>query len=128
MRGGTPDITMRQHSLTKKERKAIASYLHRALRKALAHTWPTVRLARSMALDETLYSSFVIERPDKTPKRRQYVQVIGPRSGERTTIPLSGVSRVSGNIRVVLDEGATRAFINFTYEMRTLPEPPSGKK
>jgi hypothetical protein len=60
MRGGTPDITMRQHSLTKKERKAIASYLHRALRKALAHTWPTVRLVRSMALDETLYSSFVI--------------------------------------------------------------------
>jgi len=27
---------------------------------------------------------------------------------------------------VVLDEGATRSFIHVTYEMRTLPEPPSG--
>ncbi|SHE91890.1 Putative transposase DNA-binding domain-containing protein [Ferrithrix thermotolerans DSM 19514] len=131
MRGGTPDITMRQHSLTKKERKAIASYLHRALRKALAHTWPTVRLVRSMALDETLYSSFVIERPGKehpgkTPKRRQYVQVIGPRPRERITIPLSGVSRVSGNIRVVLDEGSTRAFIHVAYEIQPLPGPATG--
>jgi len=126
MRGDTPDITMEQRGLVKKERQAIARYLHRHMRKALAGTWPTVRLARSMALDETLYSSFVIERPDKTPKRRQYVKVIGPRSGERITIPLAGVSRVSGNIRVVLDEGATRAFIHVTYEMRALPEPPSG--
>jgi len=126
MRGGTPDITTGQSDLAKKERKIIARYLHRHMRKALAGTWPTVRLARSMALDENMYSSFVIERPDKTPKRRQYVKVIGPRSGERITIPLSGVSRVSGNIRVVLDEGSTRAFIHVTYEMRTLPEPPSG--
>jgi putative transposase len=67
MRGGTPNITTGQHSLTKEERKAIARYLHRHMRKALAGTWPTVRLARSMALDETLYSSVVVERPDKTP-------------------------------------------------------------
>jgi|GEM_PF-934255 len=126
MRGGTPNITMGQHGLTKKERQAIARYLHRHMRKALAGTWPTVRLARSIALGETLYSSFVVERPDKTPKRRQYVQVIGPRSRERITIPLSGVSRVFGNIRVVVDEGDTRAFIHVTYGVRTLPEPPSG--
>jgi len=127
MRGGTPDITTGQRGPAKKERQVIARYLHRHMRKTLAGTWPTVRLARSMALDETLHSSFVIERPDKTPKRRQYVKVIGPRSGERITIPLSGVSRVSGNIRVVLDEGGTRAFIHVTYEMRALPEPPSGR-
>jgi len=77
MRGGTPDITTGQSGPTKKERQAIARYLHRHMRKALTGTWPTVRLARSMALDETLYSSVVIERPDKTPKRRQYVKVIG---------------------------------------------------
>jgi len=126
MRGGTPNITMEQHSLTKKERQAIARYLHRHMRKALAGTWPTVRLARSMALDETLYSSFVVERPGKTPKRRQYVQVIGPRSRERITIPLSGVSRVSGNIRVVLDEGSTRAFMHVAYEIQPLSRPATG--
>jgi len=124
MRGGTPDLAV--EALTKKQRQTIARYLHRLFRKALAGTWPTVRLARSMALDETLYSSFVIERPDKTPKRRQYVRVIGPQSGERIVVPLAGVSRVSGNIRLVLDESDTRAFIHVTYEMRPLPEPASG--
>jgi len=133
MCGGTPDITKKQRDPTtkqrgptKKERQAIARYLHRLCRKALAGTWPTVRLARSMALDETLYSSFVIERPDKTPKRRQYVKVIGPRSGERVAVPLTGASRVSGNIRLVLDESDTHAFIHVAYEIQPLPGPASG--
>jgi len=124
MCGGTPDLSA--GGLDKKQCQAIARYLHRLLRNALAGTWPTVCLARSMALDETLYSSFVIERPGKTHRRRQYVKVIGPRSGKRIAVPLAGVSRVSGNIRLVLDESDTRAFIHVAYEMKPLPEPASG--
>jgi putative transposase len=128
MRGGTPLLTVGDldKALTEKQRQAIARYPHRLFRKALADTWPTVRLARSMALDETLYSSIVIERPDKRPARRQYVKVIGPRSGERIAVPLAGVSRVSGNIRLVPADSDARAFIHVTYEMRPLPGPASG--
>jgi len=128
MQGGAPDLTAGglAKKLDKTQRHAIARYLHRLLRKALAGTWPAVRLARSMALDETLYSSIVIERPGKTPRRRQYVKVIGPRSGTRVAIPLAGLSRVSGNIRLVVDEGDTRAFIHVSYEMTPLPGPACG--
>ena len=73
MEGGTPDL--KPGSLMKKRRRVIVCYLHRILRKALNNTWPTVHLVRSMALDETLYASVIIERPDKTPRSVQMMLV-----------------------------------------------------
>ncbi|MGC8626395.1 MAG: zinc ribbon domain-containing protein [Acidimicrobiales bacterium] len=108
------------------QQDSIARYLHRVLREVLASTWPTVTLSRSMALDETLYTSTVVERPGTSPSRRQYVRVVGPRQNEPIAIPLAGTSRVPGNIRLVLDEGEERAFAHVTYEMTPLPGPASG--
>jgi len=114
--------------LSEERREAVARYLHRALRQAFHGTWPSVRRARSMALDETLYSSIVVERPGRAPVRRQYVSVVGPRPRQRIVVPLAGVSRVSGNIRVVLDEDETRAFVHGAYEMTPLPGQASGPR
>jgi len=44
----------------------------------------------------------------------------------RIVIPLAGLSRASGNIRVVLDEGEERAFIHVAYEAKPLPGEASG--
>ena len=124
MRGGTPRLEAGR--LKDGQQSSIARYLRRVFREALANTWPKITLSRSMALDETLYTSMVVERPDGNPGRRQYVSMVGPRQGERIAIPLAGISRVSGNIRVVLDEGEKRAFVHVAYEMVPLPGPASG--
>ena len=71
MGGGVPrtDTVTLDHET----RAAVASYLHRVIRSALASTWPTVTSVRSMSLDTTLYSSTLVERPGKKLSRRQYV-------------------------------------------------------
>lgn len=87
-----------------------------------------------MALDETLYTSFETSAApashacDKSKKRcrqghrRQYVSIIGAKKKVRVTLPLGSISRVSGNIRVVLDECEDRAYIHVPCGMFRLAE------
>jgi hypothetical protein len=125
MRGATPDL--RAGNLSKESRQVVARYLHRILRAALKNTWPRVHLARSFALEEGgHYRSFVIEGSDTIPRQRQYVAVVGVEKGKRIVIPLAGISRVSGNIRLVLDETGKRAFVHVAYEMHPLPRTARG--
>ena len=91
----------------------------RVIRDALGSSWPTVVKARSMSLDSSLYS--VVDNDTRTGKTRRYVQVVGPTHHKRISLPLSGISRVSGNIRVVLDEEHKRAFIHVIYDVARLP-------
>jgi len=118
MIGGTPELDA--GGLSAEARAKVASYLHRVLRAVLTGTWPTVQRSRQMALDETLYTTFVVERPGSTPNKRQYVSIIGAQPHKRIIIPLAGISRVSGNIRVVLDEDGDRAAIHVTYDLPSL--------
>ncbi len=73
-----------------------------------------------MSLDSGLYS--VADGDTPKGKTRRYVQVVGPTHHKRISLPLSGVSRVSGNIRVVLDEEHKRAFIHVIYDVARLPK------
>ena len=118
MSGGVPEVPT--VTLTPKTRADIASYLHRIIRSAINGTWPSVTQARSMTLDSTLYSVPMVERPGSTPARRQYVRVVGATPRSRIMLPLAGVSRVSGNIRVVLDDDSKRAFIHVAYDIAPL--------
>jgi putative transposase len=124
IKGGTPSV--KAVKLSQERSQVVAHYPHRIIRKALDNTWPRLHLASSMALDEMLYRSFVVEHVEATPRKRQYVSVIGPRSGERVVLPLAGVSRVSGNIRLALDRDRKRAFVHVAYEMRPLAGPACG--
>ncbi len=124
MRGGTPDL--RAGDLSKESRQVVARYLHRILRAALKNTWPRAHLARSFALENGHYRSFVIEGSDTTPRQRQYVAVMGLEKGKRIVIPLTGISKVSGNIRLVLDETSQRAFVHVAHEMHPLPRTARG--
>ena len=119
LRGEVPGIDSKALAgLGEKERAQIARYLHRILRKAMANTWPSVELSRSMALDDTLYTSLVTDRPSG--KKCQYVKVVGATKRKRIALPLAGISRVSGNIRVVLDDDSQRAFVHVSYDIKAL--------
>ncbi|EQD28362.1 transposase IS605 OrfB, partial [mine drainage metagenome] len=120
MEGRVPDL--KAGGLSLDARAAVASYLHRVMRKALAGTWPSVQVARSMALDETMYSVVSVERPGSNPDLRQYVSVVGAKPNKRVVLPLAGVSRVSGNIRVVMDDDWERAFVHVAYDLASLGE------
>jgi putative transposase len=120
MAGGTPDLDV--GDLAPDRQAKVTRYLHRVMRKALGGTWPAVKLARSMALDETLYSVFFAERPDRGPNLGQYVSVVGTKPLHRIVLPLTGVSRVSGNIKVVLDDDLDRAAIHVAYDLGSLGE------
>lgn len=118
MGGGVPEVPT--VTLSPETRAVVASYLHRTIRSAIAGTWPTVVKSRSMALDSTLYSVLLAGRPGRTPARRQYLRVVGAVPNSRIVLPLAGVSRVSGNIRLVLDDEDHRAFVHVAYELGTL--------
>lgn len=119
LRGEVPEISAKALAgLGEKERAQIARYLHRILRKAIANTWPSVEMSRSMALDDTLYTVLVTDRPGG--KKRQYVKVVGATKGKRIALPLAGISRVSGNIRVVLDDDSQRPFVHVSYDIKAL--------
>ncbi|WP_276962705.1 zinc ribbon domain-containing protein [Ferrimicrobium acidiphilum] len=117
MGGGVPEISTVTTSLD--ARVKIAAYLHRVIRDALGSSWPTVVKARSMSLDSGLYS--VADGDTPKGKTRRYVQVVSSTHHKRISLPLSGISRVSGNIRVVLDEEHQRAFIHVIYDVARLP-------
>ncbi len=118
MGAGVPMI--KAVTVAQETRVAVASYLHRTIRSALAGTWPTVSTARSMALDSTLYSAPNVEQPGGSPALRQYVRIVGSRPRRRIILPMAGVSRISGNIRVVLDDEHHRAFIHVVYDVAAL--------
>jgi len=113
MGGGVPEIPT--VTISPETSAKIASYLHRVIRDALGSSWPTVIKSRSMSLDSTLYS--VVNNETRIGKTRRYVKVVGPTRNKRISLPLSGLSRVSGNIRVVLDEERKRAFIHVSYDV-----------
>ncbi|MHB1885089.1 MAG: zinc ribbon domain-containing protein [Acidimicrobiales bacterium] len=118
--GGTPGLAA--GDLSPEKRVLVCRYLHRLLREAINGTWPEVRLSRSMYLDESMYSTIVVEQKGKSTGMRQYVNVVSSKKGRRIVLPLSGLSRVSGNIRVVLDEDSDRAFVHVAYNLAPLGE------
>ena len=124
--GGMPDLDA--GDLSPDRQAKVTRYLHRVIRKALDGAWPAVTLARSMALEETLYSVFLAERPGRNPDLCQYVSVVGTKPRHRIVLPLTGVSRVSSNIRVVLDDDLDRAVIHVAYNLASLGEATGPKK
>ncbi|MHB8345541.1 MAG: zinc ribbon domain-containing protein, partial [Ferrimicrobium sp.] len=118
MGGGVPETPTVTISLETSAK--IASYLHRVIRDALGSSWPTVIKSRSMSLDSSLYS--VVDDDTPKGKTRRYVKVVSSTRNRRISLPLSGISRVLGNIRVVLDDQHQRAFIHVSYDVKRLPK------
>ncbi len=127
LRGEAPERP--KITLSDTERACVCRFLHRRLRDAFEKAGnPWARLNRSFSLDEMMYSTWVVEQEQGRPARRQYVEIVGPEKNKRIVLPLAGISRVSGNIRVVMDEGSERAFVHVAYEITPLEKATGPKK
>ncbi len=134
--GRTPAIKSKALcGLDDKGRDQVARYLHRVLRKAFSgNRLPRTRITRSMSLDDTLYTTcervgvpkgHVCDNSNRRCRQkhvRQYISVVGTGPNKRIMLPLAGVSRVSGNIRIVLDKDADRAVMHVPYAIEPLEE------
>lgn len=73
----------------------LARYFQKVVRSVKGKT-PAVKVARSFCLDANCYTFFV-------ENGTQYLKIMSLKKGKRITIPLSGESSISGNIRILVD-------------------------
>jgi IS605 OrfB family transposase len=100
------------------EQKTVRNYLRRVIRRRRgAH--PTVRIARSFALDDNMYTVF-------EQNGAQYIAVMSLQPRQRVVIPLTGQTPIAGNTRVVLDFARRRVEIHYTAEVKP-PVPLTGE-
>ncbi|HEU0172795.1 MAG TPA: hypothetical protein VFV58_00910, partial [Blastocatellia bacterium] len=81
-------------SLSVRERKQVQNYLRRRARRVMKAR-PRVKIARSFALDNTLYA--VVRTLNG-----QGLTISSLEKGKRIFIPLKGEGEIGGNIRIVL--------------------------
>ncbi|MCQ3972534.1 MAG: transposase, partial [Anaerolineae bacterium] len=88
-----------------KERKTVQNYLRRVIRRDKG-SHPSVRKARSFALDTNMYRVF-------EKNGTQYIAVMSLVPQQRIVIPLTGHSAIRGNLRLVLDEDEQRVEVHY---------------
>lgn len=107
-----------QFSVSGAEQKTVRNYLRRVIRRRRG-THPTVKIARSFALDANMYTVF-------EQNGAQYIAVMSLQPRRRVVIPLTGQTPITGNTRVVLDFARRRVEIHYTVEVKP-PVPLTGE-
>src|SRR5262245_4157104 len=97
-------------SLSVGERKQVQNYLRRRARRVMKAR-PRVRIARSFALDSTLYT---VGRT----LTGQGLAISSLEKGKRIFIPLKGEGEVSRNIRIVLDPKSRKVEAHVSSEVK----------
>jgi IS605 OrfB family transposase len=92
------------------ERRQAQNYLRRRARRVMKKR-PRVKIARSFALDNTLYK--VVETPGG-----QGVSISSLERGRPVRIPLEGEGSIAGNIRVVLAPESRRIELHISFEIK----------
>src|SRR5215813_8608360 len=100
-------------SLAISERKQVQNYLRRRARRVMKAR-PRVKIARSFALDSTLYA--VVRTLSG-----QGLTISSLEKGERIFIPLQGEGEISGNIRIVLDPESRKVEAHVSSEVKIPP-------
>jgi hypothetical protein len=97
-------------SLAVGERKQVQNYLRRRARRIMKAR-PGVKIARSFALDSTLYAT------GRT-LTGQGLAISSLEKGKRIFIPLQGEGDISGNIRIVLDPESRKVEAHVSSEVK----------
>lgn len=87
-----------------------SKYLARKISKLKGKS-PRVKKARSFVLDANCYTTF-------TAKNTQYISIMTLLAGKRLVIPLKGVGKISGNIRVILNREEKMVEIHFAKKIK----------
>src|SRR5262249_51148397 len=97
-------------SLSVRERKQVQNDLRRRARRILKAR-PRVKIARSFALDSTLYG--VVRTLNG-----QGLTISSLENGKRIFIPLKGEGEISGNLRIVLDPESRKVEAHVSSEVK----------
>src|SRR5215471_5020670 len=92
------------------ERKQVQNYLRRRARRIMKAR-PRVRIARSFALDSTLYAA-------ARTLAGQGLAISSLEKGKRIFIPLKGEGEIGGNIRVALDPESRKVEAHVSSEVK----------
>src|SRR5215475_8073201 len=93
-----------------RERKQVQNYLRRRARLVMKAR-PRIKIARSFALDNTLYE--VVRT-----RNGQGLRISTLEKGKRMFIPLKGEGEISGNIRIVLDPDSRKVEVHVSSEVK----------
>src|SRR5215475_1899116 len=96
--------------LAVRERKQVQNYLRRRARRVMKAR-PRVKIARSFALDSTLYA--VVQT-----LAGQGLAISSLEKGKRIFIPLKGEGEISGNIRITLDPESRKIEAHVSSEVK----------
>jgi len=91
-------------------RQKVKFYVQRQVRKLRGRN-PSVQIARSAVFDANCYKVF-------EEKGTQYLKLMTQRSRERVVIPLKGKTRISGNIKLILEaDGKVEIHVGYECEV-----------
>ncbi|CAB3390223.1 transposase [Kyrpidia spormannii] len=107
------DLAGKKTELEPAGRKKVRHGLKRLFRRVLGKR-PRIKKARSFVVDQQMYRVFMVGN-------RQYVAVMGLSPGKRIVIPLSGIHKLRGNLRVVLLPDEQAVEIHMSREPKTYP-------
>lgn len=105
--GGSPEL----NNLSLASKKHVVNFMQRKL-KQLRKNYPRVKVARSFSLDSDCYHCF-------EHNQRQYIAIMSLTKGKRLVIPLSGKTKISGNLKLVLNHD--QAQIHYCSEVKSNP-------
>jgi transposase len=98
-----------------KDQKQVRNYLRRVVRRDRGQR-SIAKSDRSFELDANMYD--VVERIGKDGKLTQFLSIMGLIPQKRIIIPLTGVTTIKGNIKIVLDFARQRAEVHIGFELR----------
>ncbi len=96
--------------ISKKEIYKASKYLARKISRLKGKS-PRVKKARSFVLDANCYTTF-------TAKNTQYISIMTLIAGKRLVIPLKGIGKISGNIRLILNREQKILEIHFAKKIK----------
>jgi hypothetical protein len=86
--------------VTHPEKKRVRNYIRRVVRRKRGIR-PLARTARSFGLDANMYS--VVENVNEDGKKSQFIKIMVLVPRKQVVIPLTGLTNISGTIKIVLD-------------------------
>ena len=98
-------------NISEEDAVQASKYLQRMLQRKLGSR-PRVKRNLSFTLDSDMYRVF-------EHNNRLYLKVQSRKQGKRVIVPLKGRHKITGNLRVVLDEEKQRVEVHITKDLKT---------
>lgn len=106
------------------EKKRVRNFIRRIVRRKRGER-PQAYLSRSFMLDANMYSVF--EKANIEGKKVQFIKIMGLTPRKMVVVPLTGFTKFSGNIRIILDLYRHRIEVHTTNDVKAAFIPEEGE-